>query len=209
MLKDRSADAKGVAGDHGRRFGVKVKMLYDKGLRGYAGSMTDEEAMKVAREPGVVIAPDTEVTGFEAPGSPQALAGTPDPYKLALPSGWGWASRPGRPAQPARASSTAVEKDLYHYEKTGAGVTAYVIDSGVEHPTRGVRRARHGRLRRLPGDDARGLRRGLRRPRHPRRRHPRRQNLRRGQGGEHRLRPGARLQRQRDDQQRHRRHQLW
>ena len=30
VMKDRSANAKGVADDHGRRFGVKVKMVYDK-----------------------------------------------------------------------------------------------------------------------------------------------------------------------------------
>jgi anti-sigma-K factor RskA len=34
ILKDRSANAKGVADDHSRRFGVKVKLVYDNGLRG-------------------------------------------------------------------------------------------------------------------------------------------------------------------------------
>jgi subtilisin family serine protease len=127
VMKDRSANAKGVADDHRRRFGVKVKMVYDKGLRGYAGSMTDEDALKVAREPGVVIAPDTEVTGFGT----QNVAATPSDY-AALPTGWGYhLDRVDQ--RNSLAGSTQAEKGSYNYTETGAGVTAYVIDSGVNH----------------------------------------------------------------------------
>ena len=127
ILKNRSANAKGVADDHSRRFGVKLKMVYDKGLRGYAGSMTDEDALKVAREPGVVIAPDTEVTGF---GS-QNVAVTPSPY-VALPTGWGYhLDRVDQ--RNSLANSTQAEKGWYNYTKTGDQVTAYVIDSGVNY----------------------------------------------------------------------------
>ena len=127
ILKNRSANAKGVANDHSRRFGVKVKMVYDKGLRGYAGAMTDEDALKVAREPGVVIAPDTEVTGFGA----QNVAVTPSPY-TALPAAWGY-HLDRIDQRNSLATSTPAEKGWYNYAKTGAQVTAYVIDSGVNH----------------------------------------------------------------------------
>src|ERR1044072_7874169 len=127
ILKDRSANAKGVADDHRRRFGVKVKMLYDDGLRGYAGSMTDEDAVKVAREPGVVIAPDSEVTAF---GS-EDVAVTPSPY-TALPKGWGW-HLDRIDQHNSLAGSTPDEKDRYNYTETGDQVTAYVIDSGVNY----------------------------------------------------------------------------
>ena len=128
VLKDRKADAKNVASDHSRRFGVAVKMLFDKGIRGYSGSMTDAEAKKVAREPGVVIAPDTEVTGFE---TVQDLSTTPNPpYQVALPSGWGW--HLDRIDQ-RKSLAAETEKNKYHYEKNGADVTAFVIDSGVNY----------------------------------------------------------------------------
>jgi subtilisin family serine protease len=123
VFQDRSADAKGIADDHRRRFGVKVKMVYDKGLRGYAGSMTDEDALKVAGLPGVVIAPDTKVTGFAT----QNVAVTPSPYAV-LPAGWGY-----HLDRVDQRNSLAAEKGSYNYTETGAGVTAYVIDSGVNH----------------------------------------------------------------------------
>jgi subtilisin family serine protease len=127
ILKDRPANAKGVANDHSLRFGVKVKLVYDNGLRGYAGSMTDENALKVARQPGVVIAPDTELTGFAT----QNVTVTPSPYS-ALPTGWGYhLDRVDQ--RNSLANSTPAEKGLYNYSRTGAQVTAYVIDSGVNH----------------------------------------------------------------------------
>ncbi|MGH9009584.1 MAG: S8 family serine peptidase [Acidimicrobiia bacterium] len=116
VLKNRSANAKAAAADHGRRFGVAVKTLYGKGLRGYAGSMTDEDAKRLSREPGVVIAPDSEVTAFGVQSTATTPYGTPplwgldriDEHQRSVPA-----------------------ENLYHYSATGAGVTAYVIDSGV------------------------------------------------------------------------------
>ena len=120
VLKDRSANAKAVASDHRRRFGVAVKKLYDQGLRGYAGLMTDADAQRVAREPGVVIAPDTELSGIEVPGSPQQTATT----SYGTPALWGLDRIDEHPR-------SNPPENLYHYSATGAGVTAYVIDSGV------------------------------------------------------------------------------
>jgi subtilisin family serine protease len=128
ILKDRSANAKAVADDHRRRFGVEVTMLYDLGLRGYAGVIADRDAERLARLPGVVIAPDTKVRAFEAAGSPEILSGQPTPSYSSLPTGWGWGL--DRIDQHPSLAAYA-EKDRYHYTETGAGVTAYVIDSGV------------------------------------------------------------------------------
>jgi subtilisin family serine protease len=118
VLKNRSANAKAVVADHSRRFGASVKMLYDRGLRGYAGSMTDEDAKRLAKEPGVVIAPDTEVSAFAVTTQPTGTT----PY--GTPALWGL----DRIDQHPRSSPP---ENLYHYSATGAGVTAYVIDSGV------------------------------------------------------------------------------
>jgi subtilisin family serine protease len=126
ILKNHSANAKSVANEHSRRFGIDVTMIYDRGVRGYAGSMADDDAERLAREPGVVVAPDTEVTGFEAAGSPENLSASP--YYAALPTGWGW-GLDRIDQHPSLAAYS--EKDRYHYTETGTGVTAYIIDSGV------------------------------------------------------------------------------
>ena len=72
VLTDRSANAEKVADDHSRRFGVKVKKRFDR-IGGYAGEMTQKQAEKVANEPGVVLAPDTEMSIV---AESQVLSGT-------------------------------------------------------------------------------------------------------------------------------------
>jgi subtilisin family serine protease len=120
LLKDRSANAKGVAAEHSRRFGVAVKMIYDRGLRGYAGSMTDENAKRLAKEPGVVIAPDTEVHGFDV--VTQSTATT----SYGTPALWGLDRIDEHPR-------SVPPENLYRYysDPAAPSVTAYVIDSGV------------------------------------------------------------------------------
>ena len=113
VLVDPSANAKKTADDHQRRFGVAVKRRFDR-IGGYAGTMSEGQAKKVANEPGVVIAPDTVMSIVAAP-SPQALSGT-----------YNW----GLDRIDARASDPAFDQ-LYHYGKTGKSVTAYVLDTGV------------------------------------------------------------------------------
>ncbi len=111
VLTDRSANAKKVADDHGRRFGVKVKKRFDR-IGGYAGEMTQKQAEKVANEPGLVLAPDTEMSIV---AESQVLSGT---YN------WGLDRIDARVSDP--------RFDLrYNYGKTGDNVTAYVLDTGV------------------------------------------------------------------------------
>jgi subtilisin family serine protease len=127
LLDNQSADAKAVANDHSRRFGVGVKRLYDRGLRGYAGSMTEREAKALAREPGVLVAPDEPITAFAPPVSPENVSKQPLPYYSSLPTGWGW----GLDRIDQHPSLSAKPEGLYNFSKTGAGVTAYIIDTGV------------------------------------------------------------------------------
>ena len=103
-----------------------------------------------------------------------------------------------RPARACRSTST------YTYDATGAGVTAYIIDTGIRttHAQFG------GRARLRLRRDRRRRRRRLQRPRHARRRHRRRLDLRRRQGRQPRRRARARLRRQRHELRRHRRHRL-
>ena len=103
-----------MANDHSRKFRVSVKRVFER-IGGYAGEMTEEDAKKVAKEPGVVIAPDTVMTTFAAP-SPQTLSGN-----------YNW----GLDRINAKASPPLFDSK-YFYGKTGAGVTAYVIDTGVK-----------------------------------------------------------------------------
>jgi len=128
LIKDKSANAKGVAAQHSHRFGVKVKEIYDRGLRGYSGSMTVDEAKRLAREPGVVVAPDEEVRAFDVVSQPTGTS----PYSGA-PALWGL-------DRIDQAQRVPVNNQYnYFVDKpadvvvagAGTGVTAYVIDSGV------------------------------------------------------------------------------
>ena len=82
----------------------------------------------------------------------------------------------------------------YNYNQTGAGVNAYIIDTGM--------RATHQQFGGRVGNgadfvgDGHGHER-LQRPRHARRRHRRRHDLRRGQEGDARRRARARTARAR------------
>lgn len=106
-------DAKSVASDHGRRFGVSVTKRFDR-IGGYAGTMTEGQANRLAKEPGVAIAPDTIMSIVAAP-SPQTLSGN-----------YNW----GLDRIDAQVSDPRLDV-LYHYGKTGNKVTAYVLDTGV------------------------------------------------------------------------------
>ncbi|WP_345601668.1 S8 family peptidase, partial [Streptomyces chumphonensis] len=92
------------------RHGATVKQVYSSAFRGFSISATEAEAKALAAAPGVRY--------VEADGVARAVGEQPNP-----PS-WGLDRVDGS------------MDDTYTYPATGAGVTAYVIDSGVDtsHP---------------------------------------------------------------------------
>jgi subtilisin family serine protease len=122
LLKDAKANAGTVSDGQARKFGFKVAGLFDRGLRGYVGSMSDSAARALAAMPGVLaVAPDIKLTTFDTPArTTQQL--TDHPLYGTLPPIWGL----DRIDQRSRSLDKA-----YSYNMTGAGVTAYIVDTGV------------------------------------------------------------------------------
>jgi subtilisin family serine protease len=122
LLKDARANAGTVSEGQARKFGFKVDGLFDRGLRGYVGSMSDSAARALAAMPGVLaVAPDAKLTTFDTPTkTTQQLA--EHPLYSTLPQIWGL----DRIDQRTR----SLDK-MYSYDMTGAGVTAYIVDTGV------------------------------------------------------------------------------
>ena len=137
------------------------------GLRGR--QLSGAKTARLARHPNVVSIEPDRVAG---------AGGHPEPGDLG----------PGshRPAQPAAGH------DSYADGTEGAGVHAYMIDTGIRGHARRVRRPDGQRLRRR---HRRRQRQRLQRPRHARRRHGRRHDLRRRRQGDAARRARAGLQR--------------
>ena len=113
-LKDRyivvlqdSADSAEVAKEHGNRYGVEDRLVYGSALEGYAGKVPPGQLEKIRSDPRVkYVEPDGLATKFVTQTS----------------ATWGL----DRIDQRWRPLS-----GTYTYEQTGAGVTAYVIDTGI------------------------------------------------------------------------------
>ncbi|MCA1842283.1 MAG: S8 family peptidase, partial [Actinobacteria bacterium] len=88
----------------------------------YVGTMTDKAAKALAKMPGVLaVAPDGVMKTAATAPSVQALS--QHPGYAQLPALWGL----------DRIDQRGVKTDgLFHYNATGAGVTAYVVDTGVK-----------------------------------------------------------------------------
>jgi len=104
----RDGDPRAVAAEHARRYGAEVTYVYEHALRGYAAKVSEGEIGQLARDGRVERVERDQVV--HAVESPQA-----DPT-------WGL-DRIDQRQLPLSSS--------YTYEATGAGVTAYIIDTGI------------------------------------------------------------------------------
>ena len=107
ILFDDSADARAISAEHARRHGATVAFVYEHALKGYAADLTDGQMGQIRRDRRVRhVEPDREV----------GLAATQ--------SGATWGlDRIDQRSLPLSGSFT--------YTSTGAGVTAYILDTGI------------------------------------------------------------------------------
>jgi subtilisin family serine protease len=109
VLRDDVPDVDVVARRLAAEHGATLAHTYRAVLKGFAAVVTEREAARMARHPEVAyVEPDQVVLA----------AGTQ------APATWGLDRIDQRPR-------SVPPENLYHYSATGAGVTAYVIDSGV------------------------------------------------------------------------------
>lgn len=107
ILLDDSADARGVAAEHARRHGATVALVYENAIKGYAADMSDGQMGEIRRDHRVRhVEPDQEVR----------LATTQ------TGATWG-IDRIDQASLPVNGS--------FIYNKTGSGVTAYILDTGI------------------------------------------------------------------------------
>jgi len=103
-------DPDAVARDHGRRHGAQVERVYHNALKGYVATFKGTGAADVARDPRVdFVELDQKVSVH---GDQAMVDGEP----------WGLDRIDER--------DHPLDKN-YHYANTGAGVTAYIIDTGI------------------------------------------------------------------------------
>ncbi len=178
----------------------KIDGQYIVVLKDAASTTSVDRAKEKARDRGGRIQRESfgrVLKGFSAKLDSKALDGG-----QAGPGGGLRRAGPRRPAQTRRrptrrgawigsTSATCRSARTYSYGNTGAGVKAYIIDTGIRTHAQRVRRPRDERLRR----DRRRRGGRLQRPRHARRGHGRRQHVRRREGRVARRRARARLQR--------------
>ena len=111
VLRD-GADSDAVAKEHGRRYGANVQGVYRHALKGYVATFKGTGAADVARDPRVDFV---------------ELDRTVSVQSTQLNAPWGL----DRIDQPTKSLN-----GLFNYNATGAGVTAYIIDTGIKlsHP---------------------------------------------------------------------------
>jgi subtilisin family serine protease len=118
VLKDSVSSPGDVARDHARANGAQVSFVYGHALKGYAARIPAARLNAVRNDSRVdYVAPDGDVTAF------------------APPPGKGW-NKPPASTFPSWGLDRIDQRLLpfdnqYLYTSTGAGVTAYIIDTGI------------------------------------------------------------------------------
>ena len=108
VLKDNVSNAAAVASEHGRRHGADVGFVYGHALKGYSARISDGRVDSVRA--------DSRVARIERDG---------DVHASATQSGATWGlDRIDQKALPLSGT--------FSYLGNGAGVTAYIIDSGID-----------------------------------------------------------------------------
>ena len=102
----RSGEPRAVAAEHARRHGAEVTFVYEHALRGYAAKVSDGQIGALAR--------DGRVARVERDGPVQA-SGTQENATWGLD----------------RIDQRSGRNGTYTYNATGAGVTAYILDTGI------------------------------------------------------------------------------
>jgi subtilisin family serine protease len=128
VLKEGS-DAAAVA----RRNNVKTKFTYTAALSGFSANLSKGELAKVRKDSSVAyVEPDGEVTGSkqDAPPDPSAnkAPGQPGPASDGVT---GDTTQTSATWGIDRVDQRTGINGSYNYTNTGSGVTAYVIDSGI------------------------------------------------------------------------------
>lgn len=118
VLKDSVSDPRAVAREHSRAQNARLGHVYQHALNGYSATMSAVAAERIARDPRVdYVEPDGEVHRTSTT-QPSAIWGLDRIDQRGLPLSTG-----------------------YTYTSTGAGVSAYIIDTGIDrsHPEFGGR----------------------------------------------------------------------
>ena len=111
VLKDSVSSPGSVASSHAREHGARVTYVYTHALKGYSAAMSETAARRIGHDSRVSY---VELDGVVTKSTDQA------------PVTWGL----------NRIDDRALPMDgNYSYATTGAGVTAYIIDSGVTATT--------------------------------------------------------------------------
>ncbi len=110
VFNDKVNDAIGLARQLAEQHGASLQFTYQVALKGFAARMSDAAADALSRNPNVVyVEQDQPVSAI----SDQAMDAAGDPWGL------------------DRIDAASGLNGRYVYTNTGAGVTAYIIDTGI------------------------------------------------------------------------------